>query len=439
MLCKVCGAQIPDNATECEFCGAKVSGENVDNEEIFDGISDETRVIDSEEIKQMASENEVDDIADESQENEESGEIFDDNERRRREQMKKMIEDKKQQLSEIERRRNEKRQRQKRNKVLLIGLICALAVAAAGIGVYYVAQNVGTPAVVDETPAPTISATAAVMPSASPTVAPSPELSMTTSPREEAASSGNSSNNQSWTATGNGGSSSGRTNTASSGGSSSSASGTTSGGGTSVSSGTGASSALSSGGSASSGGGTTSGSSSSGGAISNSGASSNTISSQLATGGEVIYNTGTGRYLMTFVVGNTRYYANVSAGSTTEQVHNKPYTVTAEPTSEKYNGNTVYEITTLTKYDGDYLLANSGTKLLTDSDIKGMSKYDLALARNEIYARHGRKFQTAEYHNYFSSKSWYSINPNYNYSDDNSNLNEIEAKNVEFLLNAERK
>lgn len=142
---------------------------------------------------------------------------------------------------------------------------------------------------------------------------------------------------------------------------------------------------------------------------------------------------------MTFVVGNTKYYANVSEGSTTDQVKNKTYTITAQPTGEKYNGNTVYEITSLTKYDGkDYLLPNSGTKLLTSSDIAGMSKYDLALARNEIYARHGRKFQTAEYNDYFSSKSWYSINPNYNYSDDDSNLNEIEIKNVQFILNAER-
>ena len=76
--------------------------------------------------------------------------------------------------------------------------------------------------------------------------------------------------------------------------------------------------------------------------------------------------------------------------------------------------------------------------LLTNDDIKGMSKHDLALARNEIYARHGRKFQTEEYSKYFSGKSWYSINPSYNYSDDDSNLNSIEVKNVQFILNAER-
>ena len=77
---------------------------------------------------------------------------------------------------------------------------------------------------------------------------------------------------------------------------------------------------------------------------------------------------------MTFVTNNVKYYATVSAGSTTEQINGKPYTITAVPTSETYNGNTVYEITSITNYAGDYILANSGTKLLTNDDIKGMSK-----------------------------------------------------------------
>lgn len=143
---------------------------------------------------------------------------------------------------------------------------------------------------------------------------------------------------------------------------------------------------------------------------------------------------------MTFITGGVKYYAHVSEGSTTEQIKGKAYTVTAQPTNETYNGNTVYEITNLTKYDGaDYIIPDSGTRLLTESDLAGMSKYDLALARNEIYARHGRKFQTEEYSAYFNSKSWYSLNPNYDYSDDGANLNDIEAKNVSLILKAERK
>lgn len=420
MLCKVCGAQIPDEAAECEFCGAKT-----DNSVQSD--MGDTKKIDIVEETQ-------DNIEVEDEEAPKAEEIFDDNERRRRAQVKRMMEEKKQQLSEIERRRNEKRMKQRRNKIILISAICALAIAAVGIGIYYVAENING----STTPSPSVQPTATPYTAAA-VITPAPTALETVQPTVEPyreAESTTTTGGTNWTATGNTGSGSGTSSSGRGGSSSGSSSGgSTSSGGTSSGSSSSSGSSTSSGGTSS--GGTSSGSGSSN--VVNSGASSNNISAQLATGGEVIHNTGTGKLLMTFVVGNTKYYANVSEGSTTDQVKNKTYTITAQPTGEKYNGNTVYEITSLTKYDGkDYLLPNSGTKLLTSSDIAGMSKYDLALARNEIYARHGRKFQTAEYNDYFSSKSWYSINPNYNYSDDDSNLNEIEIKNVQFILNAER-
>lgn len=428
MLCKICGSQIPDDSKECEFCGAKLS------EEL--GVSDETKQIDTEEIKNIETESDVEIETDDEEE------IYDDNERRRREQVQKMLDDKKQQLSEIERRRNEKRQKQKRNRILLIGGICALAVAATGIGIYYVAQNINGGDNITETPAPTtVMSTPSVIATVAPSAMPSPDLSMTTSPREESSSTNegqswsvsggsNSSSNNSSSSTGGRGTSS--SNTSSSSSNSSSNSGSSSSGTTSASSGTSSSSNSSSSSSGNSNGGTAS--------VTNSGVSSSKISAQLSKGGEVIYNTGTGKYLMTFVTGNKKYYANVSSGSTTAQIQNNNYTITAEPTGETYNGNTVYEITSITNYAGkDYILAKSGIQLLTNDDIKGMSKHDLALARNEIYARHGRKFQTEEYNTYFSGKSWYQINPNYNYSDDDSNLNSIEVKNIQFILSAERK
>ena len=308
---------------------------------------------------------------------------------------------------------------------MLIGAICALAVAAAGIGVYYLVSNVNGGNKIEETPAPSVAVVSTPSVIATPAVSEepvqTPELSMETSPRDE---NSTSSNSQSWSATGNTGS-----------GTSASRSGSTSSSGTTSKSNTSnGSSSTSSKGKGSSG----TGSSSNTSSAQNSGVSSSNISSQLSTGGEVIYDSNAGKHLMTFVTNNVKYYATVSAGSTTEQINGKPYTITAVPTSETYNGNTVYEITNITNYAGDYILANSGTKLLTNDDIKGMSKHDLALARNEIYARHGRKFQTEEYSKYFSGKSWYSINPNYNYSDDDSNLNSIEVKNVQFILNAER-
>ncbi len=423
MLCKVCGAQIPDDAQTCEFCGAVTDGS-----ESIEEVNDETKVIDTEEIKNIEEQEAVD-------EKDEKEEIFDDNERRRREQMQRMMENKKKQLSEIERRRNEKRVKQKRNRIALIALICALAVAAAGYGTYYLLQNVNTNGNTAVTPAPT-EMTAVVtspIPSAEPTAVPSPGLSMTTAPRDASSSQ----NGQSWTPAGGSSNSSSGSNTS---GNRVSSAGSASAGGNGTSASGGASSGSSSSG-GTSGGGTSSSTTAS--VVKNAQASGTTtanIVSQLSVGDEVIYNSGTGRYLMTFVTGNIKYYANVSAGSTTEQIQYKPYTITAAPTAETYNGNTVYEISVMTNYAGDgYVLEYSGTRLLTENDIKGMSKHDLALARNEIYARHGRKFQTAEYRNFFSSKSWYKLNPNYNYSDDNANLNSIEIKNVQFLLSAERR
>ena len=56
---------------------------------------------------------------------------------------------------------------------------------------------------------------------------------------------------------------------------------------------------------------------------------------------------------------------------------------------------------------GDYILPESSTRYLTRQDLYGLTKDQLRLARNEIYARHGRKFQTQEIQDYFNSKSWY--------------------------------
>ena len=47
MLCKVCGAQIPDDAQECEFCGTKV------NEDA--SAAEETKVINTDEIENLFS------------------------------------------------------------------------------------------------------------------------------------------------------------------------------------------------------------------------------------------------------------------------------------------------------------------------------------------------------------------------------------------------
>ena len=157
----------------------------------------------------------------------------------------------------------------------------------------------------------------------------------------------------------------------------------------------------------------------------------------LVTGGEIV--TANGRTYMTFIYNGNTYYANASADSFTSYIKGRPITLSAFPTSEVYNGNTVYEVTAITHYTGDYIFPDSGFRLLTESDLAGKAKNVLALGRNEIYARHGRKFDTKEFDEYFRGCSWYVIDPNYNYEDDASNLNSIERANVEFIKEHEDK
>lgn len=87
----------------------------------------------------------------------------------------------------------------------------------------------------------------------------------------------------------------------------------------------------------------------------------------------------------------------------------------------------------ITARDEDYVLPNSTKKLLTLSDISGLSKDKLRLAINEIYARHGRKFKKVDIQQYFNSKPWYRGTIEANDFDAEKILSSIEIKNITFL------
>lgn len=82
--------------------------------------------------------------------------------------------------------------------------------------------------------------------------------------------------------------------------------------------------------------------------------------------------------------------------------------------------------------DSDDILPDSSSRILTDSEVKNLTKDQLRLARNEIYARHGRRFDDVELQDYFNSKSWYSgtIAPD-DFTEEM--LSEIEKKNIELI------
>lgn len=86
-----------------------------------------------------------------------------------------------------------------------------------------------------------------------------------------------------------------------------------------------------------------------------------------------------------------------------------------------------------------YILSYSSTRALTKADLKGMSMRKLRLARNEIYARHGRKFLDSDLQKYFNRQKWY-----YGYIEpenfvDEKEMTKLEIKNAKFILAYEKK
>lgn len=95
------------------------------------------------------------------------------------------------------------------------------------------------------------------------------------------------------------------------------------------------------------------------------------------------------------------------------------------------------EIDTDVQNDG-YLLPGIDSSYITMEDLNGFSAEECRIARNEIYARHGRKFNDEELQAYFDSKDWYhgTIEP-----DDfkEEMLNEYELANRDTIVEYEKK
>lgn len=86
--------------------------------------------------------------------------------------------------------------------------------------------------------------------------------------------------------------------------------------------------------------------------------------------------------------------------------------------------------------NNEYIIYDSHIRYLTKSELYKYSKNELALIRNEIFARYGYIFNKDEYFNYFINTSWYIPNPNFNGSI--NELNTIERDNVELIKSLEQ-
>jgi hypothetical protein len=90
---------------------------------------------------------------------------------------------------------------------------------------------------------------------------------------------------------------------------------------------------------------------------------------------------------------------------------------------------------TTVSYESNFFAKGKGSfpegsdRILTNDDLYNLSSRDLKIMRNEIFARHGYIFKTADMINHFSNESWFK--PLYN--DVTNKLSYIEKTNVNFI------
>ena len=89
-----------------------------------------------------------------------------------------------------------------------------------------------------------------------------------------------------------------------------------------------------------------------------------------------------------------------------------------------------------------YILPESDSRYYSESELDGLSEFEIKLARNELYARHGRKFDTPEVQAYFDSCDWYTgimSASDYDKQLGDTVFNEYEIANKNLIINYEKK
>lgn len=145
-------------------------------------------------------------------------------------------------------------------------------------------------------------------------------------------------------------------------------------------------------------------------------------------------------YAATITSESTAVYSEEQSGWSLTMNFQDNGTIIIEETGEFYSGVSVGGIYVQEKdwienyYE--YVFPNSDSQYLTENDFAGLTKEDCRIARNEIYARHGRTFSDEVLQAYFETCSWYNgwIAPE---TFDDNLLNDVERYNLEMIRSYE--
>lgn len=85
----------------------------------------------------------------------------------------------------------------------------------------------------------------------------------------------------------------------------------------------------------------------------------------------------------------------------------------------------------------EYIFSDSDTRYLSEEEVRQLEAEKLAIARNEIFARHGYIFKDENFKEYFESTSWYEGIIEADQFNSDSIFNDFEKKNVELIKQIE--
>lgn len=154
-------------------------------------------------------------------------------------------------------------------------------------------------------------------------------------------------------------------------------------------------------------------------------------------------NKETEDYTAPEVVSSTEASAD---GTKEEEAENEPVQddekieITTTPVPTETPVPTLQTTVSPTQAQQDYIFADSSSRYLTESEIRQLTPERMSYARNEIYARHGRKFRDAALQAYFDAKPWYhpQYEPDAFDAIQNTLFNDYEKENVKLISKIEQ-
>lgn len=122
-----------------------------------------------------------------------------------------------------------------------------------------------------------------------------------------------------------------------------------------------------------------------------------------------------------------------------EPQENEPSEPPADNPSQAVNDdNNDNDVDTPVSEQSEYILPYSDSRYIDETELAELNAEQCRLARNEIYARHGRKFNSTDLQDYFNAQSWYTPTVEASAFSE-AVFNEYEKANRDLILAYEKK